>query len=282
MSKIALFISAGRTRLIQVCLLSIVALLILTCVSLPVFAEEDKPLQEPLVGVFDQGGFLSEQEIEKITEYAKDLSQRRNIHVVVLTVAKKVGYSNSDYGSEQYAEDFYNDFVQSTPIDSSGFLFLFDMENRYMYIHTSNDMNYLVKDEACVRITDGLIEEAKNEEYFAMVVGAFNGIDYEIGDYYEAVMRRKLLTTLVGLIFTPLITCFFLVYRKRTGVTTDYKTYIDEPNCKIVYDNDTFIRQTVSVTHHSTSSSHGGGGGGGHRSGGGGGGRSGGGGGSHF
>lgn len=267
MTKMNSILGSLRFRLL---LLPITVLIVCSSIMFPVLAAQD---EEPIVGVIDDGNLLSDSEEEKLAEYAEKISAKHGVHVVAMTVTHKGKYSNDDIGSIFYAQDFYNEYVEESSIDSPGFLVMIDMENRFVYIHTSNSVIDWVSTSDCDSILNDTYDYATEEKYYDALHETIRGVDAKIDEYFFSIFIKKLGVTLAGAIIPALIVSFALAYHKRSKVTTNYSTYIDEPKTKIEYNADDFTHQTVSVIHHSSGSGGsgrggGGGGGGGRRSGG--------------
>lgn len=220
-------------------------------------------------GVYDYGNLLSEEQETQLSGYARDMSARRDINVILVTVTSKDGYSNTDSGSESYAEDVYFEKTGAADAeDASGFLFLIDMENRYLYIYTYDNIHRMLSDSKCEDITDSVVGEAQSQDYMGVMVGVINGIDGGIDSYYRTRTAICWSIRIGGPVLTTGIVLLILLLHKRSKRTTTAATYIDAANCRTVADEDRFTHNTVVVTRTS-SGGHGGGGGGG-RSGGGG------------
>ncbi len=253
-------------RLILVCVAALVV-----CISAitPILAAQE---EEPITGVIDDGDLLTDEEEEQLTQYIEDISAKHGVHVLALTVSHKKGYSNNDIGSISYASSFYDKYVEDSSIDSPGFMVMLDMENHFLYIHTSNNVIDWVSAEDCDDILDDTYDLAGADKYYDALYQTIRGVDDKIDNYFFKVFMGKLGITAGGAIIPALIVSFVLAYHKRSKVTTTYSTYIDEPKTKIEYNADDFTHQTVSVIHHSSGSGSsgrgGGGGGGGRRSGG--------------
>lgn len=257
-------LSAGTTLLML--------LLVFSAFSASVFAQVRGPGNR-VCAIEDNGNYLSDTQESVVLKAAKELSARRNINVILVTDEEKPdGYVNDDSGSEAYAADIYAKYTgarQSDQDDVSGFLFLLDMENRYLYIYTYDSVHQAVSNSKTVEITDSLVNDAKAADYQAVLLGAINGVDSAIQDHIDTMATIRLLIRILGPILVTGIVLLVVLHQKRSKRTTTAATYLDAPNCKELGDTDAFVRQTVSVTHVSSSSGGGGGGGGGHSGGGG-------------
>jgi len=246
----------------------ILAAAIVLCTALPVWAQGPG---DRSFGVYDYGELLSDSEESRLTEYAGELSRKWDINVILATTVDKENYPNSDSGTIAYAEEIYSQ-TTGAPCknDASGFLFIIDMENRYLYIYTYDGVHRMISDSQCEDITDSIVADAQVQNYMGCMTGVLGGIDNKIQGYRT---RQEVICWSIRIGAPLLVTgivLMILLLHKRSKSTTTFSTYIDAANCKTVNDQDVFTHNTVIVTHHTSSSGGGGGGGGGGHSGGGG------------
>jgi uncharacterized membrane protein YgcG len=226
----------------------------------------------------DKADLLTKSEEKDIKNLAEDLSEKRQINVVIVTTDRKGDqYDIGDAGSEQFAADKYRDLPKRTQFrDNSGVLMLIDMENRYVYIYTYGTAHAAVTNEECVAITDSVVPALQSQQYADAMESMIGQISDN--DFFSFALVMVYVLLIGGPLLIVALVLLAVSHNKRSKITTTFATYLDNANCRDNGDQDIFNHKTVTVTTVSSSSGGGFGGGGG---GGGGGGRSGGGG-SHF
>lgn len=231
------------------------------------------------VVIEDNAELLTQSEEREMKTLARDLSNDKDINVVIVTTDDKgVNYAQDDEGSESFAQDKYRQLSERTDFkDNSGVLLLIDMENRYVYIYTYGTAHAAVTNEECVVMTDSVVSDLGAERYAA----AFQSLIGQIqnGDFFSLALVMVYVLLFLGPLVIVAIVLRIATHNKRSKITTDYSTYLDMTNTRDTGDKDVFDHKTVTVTTTSSGGGYGGGRSGG--GGGGGGGRSGGGG-SHF
>lgn len=227
-----------------------------------------------VTGVYDDADLLSDSQEKDLEKLEKRVSEKWDINVLIATTNSKGDYSNSDSGSQSYAEDIYHNKTgaHKTSGDAPGFLILIDMENdRYFYIFTHDSVYSRISDSRCEEIFEDIKPYAAAGDYYASLDQTLREMDSSLQDYRTRQLAICWTIRIGGPIVVTAVLVLILVYHKRTKVTVTDKTYLDTANCEVVGDADDFTHSTVSVVHTSSSSGGGGGGGGGGHSGGGGG-----------
>lgn len=224
----------------------------------------------------DAADLLSQTEEKKIGNLARELSEKKQINVIVVTTDDKgESYSQNDDGSESFAADKYAELSGFTSFkDNSGVLLLIDMENRYVYIYTYATAHAAVTNEECVAMTDSVVYKLQQQKYADALESLIGQISDN--DFFSGALVMLYVLYIAGPLAIVAVVLFIAAHRKRSKITTNYTTYMDLVNTKNLGDQDIFDHKTVTVTTTSSSS------GGGHSGGGGGGGGHSGGGGSHF
>jgi uncharacterized membrane protein YgcG len=266
---------SGAKRIFAVLGSVLAAAVMLTAVSAPIFAQGSGAR---VTGIYDDAELLSDSQERVLEKLEKRISDKWDINVLIATTTEKTGYSNTDSGSQSYAEDIYHEKTgaHKTEADASGFLILIDMENRYYYTFTHESVYNRVSDSRCEEIYEDVLSYLSAREYYECLDQGLHEMDTSLQDYRTMQLAICWSIRIGGPLLVTGALVLILVYHKRSKITVTDKTYLDAANCEVIGDTDDFTHRTVSVVHHSS----GGGGGGGH-SGGGGGGHSGGGGG-HF
>ena len=165
------------------------AAVILSAVSVPIFAQGPG---DRVTGVYDDGLLLNDSEKIALETLEKKISEKWDVNVLIATTISKTGYSNSDSGSESYAEDIYHDKTDAhkTEEDASGFLILIDMENRYFYIFTHESVHDRVSDSRCDEIYEDVYDNLKAGNYYECLDQALNEMDSSLPDYRDTQLLK--------------------------------------------------------------------------------------------
>ncbi|MBR4858022.1 MAG: TPM domain-containing protein [Clostridia bacterium] len=125
--------------------------------------------------VEDNADLFTYEEFEQITSDAADFTASKDISLAVLTIDYAQGLS-----SEEYANDYIDNLIDSEGWNEDCMLFMIDMDNRNVWVSTTGraeniyydvdsvidgGYDYLVNGEygQCIL---GMIETARNESYF--------------------------------------------------------------------------------------------------------------------
>ena len=234
------------------------------------------------VKVIDDADLFTSQELDDITDAAKQLSKEKDINVIIVTTKDKgKKYSNSDDDEKRFAEDFYMDHVKTVPLqNNSGVCILIDVTldyqgGRFFWLYTYGTAHFAVSDDNCYSLFRKYFSQLGSGEYGTAVEGITNDLKkYSYQSYGAIVFFTIIIPIGMSLLFTGIATP-----KRRLDKMPAISTY-SIPGSNIVEKSDAFLSK--KVIHHESSSGGGGGfsgGGGGGFSGGGGGGFSGGGGG---
>ena len=234
------------------------------------------------VKVIDDADLFTSQELDDITDAAKQLSKEKDINVIIVTTKDKgKKYSNSDEDEKRFAEDFYMDHVKTVPLqNNSGVCILIDVTldyqgGRFFWLYTYGTAHFAVSDDNCYSLFRKYFSQLGSGEYGTAVEGITNDLrKYSYQSYGAIVFFTIIIPIGMSLLFTGIATP-----KRRLDKMPAISTY-SIPGSNIVEKSDAFLSK--KVIHHESSSGGGGGfsgGGGGGFSGGGGGGFSGGGGG---
>lgn len=226
----------------------------------------------------DGAGLFSKTEEKKIAGLAKNLKDKKQINVIIVTTDDKgAGYVNDDEGSASFAADKYSELAHSQSFkDNSGVLILIDMQNRYVYVYTYATAHAAVSNEECLQMTANVSPLLTDAKYSPAVESLIEQISDN--DFFSGALVMVYVLYIAGPLAIVAVAVLIAKNKKRNKITTAYNTYLDLSKTKDTGDQDIFDHKTVTVTTTSSSSGFSGGGGG---FSGGGGGHSGGGG-SHF
>jgi len=231
---------------------------------------------EKTYAIEDGADLLSQSEEDHISDLARNLSDKKQINVIVVTTEEKgSSYEQNDDGSESFASDKYVELSAFKSFkDNSGVLILIDMENRYVYVYTYATAHAAVTNEECVQMTDSVVPSLKDKQYSDALESLIGQIS--ANDFFSGALVWLYILYIAGPVAIVALVLWIVLHNKRSKVSTTYATYLDMTNTRDTGDQDIFDHKTVTVTTTSSSS------GGGHGGGGGGGGGHSGGGGSHF
>ena len=247
------------------------AVIVLAVLSVAFYVFMMRP-PEKTYAVEDGADLLSQTEEKQIGAMARELSEKKQINVIVVTTADKgSNYSQNDDGSESFAADKYAELSDFKSFkDNSGVLLLIDMENRYVYVYTYATAHAAVTNDECVAMTDSVVYKLQQEKYADALESLLEQISEN--DFFSGALVMLYVLYIAGPIAIAAAVLLIAAHKKRSKITTNYTTYMDLVNSKDMGDQDIFDHKTVTVTTTSSSSggfSGGGGGGGGHSGGGG-------------
>ena len=209
-------------------------------------------------------------------------SQEDNLAAEMKTITRfgHALFKTTDNNSRS-AEDFARSFYGQTINTESGTLFLIDMDNRMLWIHSDGDIYKTITTSYANTITDNVYRDASKQEYYTCASTVFSQINkLLVGNHIPQPMKYTS-NLLLALILALLINFVFVSSqaRLRKPKQKELMEYIDH-HFQISKTGASYTHTTK--VYDPVERSSGGGGGGGSRSGGGGGGRSGGGGGHRF
>jgi len=234
------------------------------------------------VKVVDDAELFTEEELDEITDAAKNLSKLKDINVVIVTTRDKgKGYSNSDEDEKRFAEDFYMNNVNTVPLqNNSGVCILIDVTldepgQRFFWLYTYGTAHFAVDDDDCYSLFRSYLTELGNGEYGTAVYGIVGRLaGYSYTNYAPIVFFTILIPIGLAIAFTAIISP-----KRRLDKAPSVTTYIGE-HANVIEKFDKFkSKSVVRMSSDSGGGGFSGGGGGGFSGGGGGGGFSGGGGG---
>lgn len=221
------------------------------------------------VVIEDDANLLTEDEISKLQEEMKPLTEHGNI------IFKSISVNPTS--SETFALNYYHEKFDS----KSGTVFLIDMDNRKIYIFSDGaNYNTISTDKADI-ITDNVYKYASEEDYYKCASVVFNQINTILNGGKIAEPMRYISNFLLAITISFLIS--FIVILTSTGIKKATTQDIIA-NCAVNFNISNITAEKVGShkEYSPPSSSSGSSGGGSHSSGGGGSHSSGGGGGHRF
>ena len=191
------------------------------------YNESDESLVVPSNNTYclDNAGLFTDEQLVEIEAAMGAVA--RSISVAVVTTN-----DNLNYSTENYAYRMLMDIFQG----ENGVVFLIDMQNRELYLYTS-DSNRTLTSAKCKTITDNVYRYARKGDYAACTVKALQQVDSVmtgIGIPQPMKHISNLLLSIVG--------ALILVF-----LWANYVTKIKSP--QKVYQIDKDAKKTVNVTN---------------------------------
>ena len=214
----------------------------------------------------DEADLLTDYEETQLLEDMKPITEYGNVAFV------SIDY-NPNYSTDAYVREYYRSVFGR----DSGIVFIIDMDERYIWIHSDGAIYKRVTTSYANTITDNVYDYASDMEYYECASKAYEQI-YTVLEGGRIAQPMKYICNLLLAVILALLINFMIVMwysRSRKASTSELLTGI--------YHNVDIANPMVTHTHQTKRSSpQSAGGGGGRSGGGGGGGRSGGGGGHRF
>lgn len=207
----------------------------------------------------DWADLLSDAEEDALLEEMKPITAHGNVAFVSID-------TNPEYSTERYAKSYYQERFGY----SSGTVFIIDMEERYIWIHSDGEIYNTITTSYANTITDNVYSYASREDYFTCASKGFNQINTLLEGKHIAQPMKYISNALLSIAIALLINYFLVMMlsRSRKASTSQLLDGIFSKT-EIKNARADFVKQTRRYSPQSRSSSGGGGGG---RSGGGGGG----------
>jgi len=215
----------------------------------------------------DDADLLTEPEEKKLQDKMESLAQYGNI---ILKTTNSNNMSTQSFAKEYYHNSFEN---------SSGTLFLIDMNNRMIYIFSDGSNYNIITNAKANIITDNIYKYASRGDYYSCAYNAFDQINTLLSGGKISEPMRHISNALIA-IFIAFLFNFILVLSKtkikRASTNEVLKNCDISFNVSNIVGKKTGVDRVYSPVESSSGGSSGGGshssgGGGGHSSGGGGG-----------
>lgn len=178
-------------------------------------SDADSSAEEPIIwentetGYFvllqDEAELLDQEEETQLANEMKEITSYGN------AVLKTISYNS--YSASSYAEDFYYDIFGQ----SSGTLFLIDMDNRELYLFNNGDISYTVTSAYSDSITDNVYRYASREDYYNCASKAFEQVQSLLAGRRIAQPMKYLSNALLALILAALINYFLAMRTARSA-----------------------------------------------------------------
>lgn len=121
--------------------------------------------------VFDEANLFTQNEISKLEDQARDISNEYNIDIVIVTTEDTMGKS-----SREYADDYFDNGGFGIGPDLDGILFLIDMDNREAYISTSGIGIRYLTDKRIESVLDDVFDNGlSGGDFYGAALGFLKG-----------------------------------------------------------------------------------------------------------
>ena len=130
----------------------------MVCYAKPAYVNPDTGYQTVIE---DDAELLSEEEEAALQELLEEITAYGNVAFKTI--------DNNYMSTENYARSYYKDMFGT----ASGTLFLIDMDNRIIWIHSDGAVYKVITTAYANTITDNVYRYASDEEYFVCAQKAF-------------------------------------------------------------------------------------------------------------
>ena len=127
--------------------------------------------------IVDDAGLLTEKEVSALDERARELTEKYDVDVVIVTVQTLNGKN-----CEAYADDYYDENGYGIGSDYSGILLLFSMEYRDWAISTTGKAISVLSDSGIQSVFSAISPFLSENAYYL----AFNSYMDALEAYFEA------------------------------------------------------------------------------------------------
>lgn len=227
--------------------------------------------------IYDFSGVLTEDEVEKLKEQAKEFKKKTKMEIIILI--DNVPYTY-DSKNEDFAADFYdyNDFGLDLDDNYSGVLLFRNTyeQDPYYNIYTFGKAQLYFSYNRLENTLDDIYDNIHNGNYYSgfsyfiskMTTYYDSGIPSEMKGYKldETGHLKKtyrppiFIAFLISLVTSSVIVFILIMKNKMVRKATKAEEYLDKNSINITNKQDQFI--TSRTTHYTTSSSSGSSGGG--------------------
>lgn len=207
----------------------------------------------------DDADLLSDQEEAALAETMEGITAYGNV------AFKSIDYN--EYSTERYIRNYYGEMFGS----KSGTVFLIDMDNRNIWIHSNGGIYRVVTSSYADTITDNVYRYASDREYFLCANEAFSQMLTLLQGNRIAQPMKYISNVLLSVILGLLIT-YFIVRAMSVSAKPGEKELLEATRHQYRLNNPQMIHTSTTKRYDPPSSGGGSGGGGGSSGGGGGGG----------
>ncbi len=250
-------------KIIKPFICTVFMLMLLVSTSLVVSAKDQR--------VFDDAGLLKDNEISQLEDRISDLREKyKDYDFVIVTTNNTNGKT-----SMAYADDYYDEHDFGVGKKHSGFLILFDMQHRKVWISTTGKGIKTLSDSDIEDVLDAMWPDMTSSHYYDAADSCLDEMQNQVENHVKKITPMEL----CGIIFIPALVfvIFVAVVKGKYGKEGECQPYPFKERGKVqlTHKDDVFVREYIthvkiptssggsggSSTHSSSSgTSHGGGG----------------------
>lgn len=195
--------------------------------------------------IYDQARLLSKEETDELYKVMEPITAF--YPVAFVSTMNTFGTTTAGYAIETFRSMFKN---------GEGILFLIDMNNRYLYLYTSNS-NMKLSVSKCDSITDNVYRYASGGDYYTCAAKTFEQVYQVMSGISIPQPMKHMSNALIALCIS--LFAVFCVAIKKTQMKKPEEVYQLDKNMKksIVMDN--VIKKVTRTYSYSNSSSSSGG-----------------------
>ncbi len=221
-------------------------ILIGICISVSTVYAQDKDY------FIDEANLLNNEEEQNLEAILKEISERQNVDVVVLTVDSLGNKSSMDYADDYYD---YSGYAYD------GILYLLSMEYGDYWISTSGEGINIFTDAGLEYIDNSMIDYLRDGDFYEGFTDFALNCDQFISEYHinGAYDRGNLPMQSFNLfdVFMAVISGFLVALLIVYGMISQLKTvhmkptaheYVKENSFKLAINRDIFLYRTLNVT----------------------------------
>ena len=205
--------------------------------------------------VYDKAGLLSAQEIETLEALSREIGQRYNTDIYMITDKDSGGLSRKRY---------IEDFADRMEVTNSTIIFI-NMEagNRGVEIQGYGNDEFYMNDFRIEHVLDKIVPYLSAGEYYTALTAFLEQTETYLGrnPKKDSLLANSWFQLVVSLAAGGIIVAIMAV-RSGGKVTVNERTYLDSSRSKVVARHDDFVRTATTRVRRPQSSSGGRGGGG--------------------
>lgn len=209
--------------------------------------------------IYDDAGLLTNDETAKLQKKIDKVQEKDRVTIYLVTTKDDQGLSSFDYADEFFTEAH----IEKGLTTDDAVVFLINMDYREVLINAYGKTEDLIDPNTATSITDNVASYLKDNEYYSASKAGIDDITMYVEKNY--IIFHAWFQILAALILSGIIVAI-MAFSRKTPMTTNSVTYLDQSNSRLRFHHDNYIRTTVTKVRKPQN--NGGSGGGGHRTGG--------------
>lgn len=214
--------------------------------------------------IYDDADLLTENEISKLDTYLRQVAEKWNIDIFILTTNNDQGYSSSDY-IINFEDQGHR---QKGIFKDDSVIVLVNMDSHEVFIRGYGICERQISDSRIESILDVVTPSLSSSNYYNAMYSFIEQTDIYMDKnvFYFQLWFQLLVACAIGGIVVLIMSV-----SRGTPITTNSNTYLDQENSRLRFHHDNYVRTVVTKTKkpENNGGSHGSGGGGRSSSGGG-------------